>query len=122
MKGRPVRLVLVALTVAAAGVAVAQPQWWGRRGRRPVPGELPADRAGVPDWEVNEAFKNDIFTFVRVEYDSYGGRGRWGGGCWNDYPRSDLNFSYRLPQLTSLKVDPEPISLPLTAERIFDHP
>lgn len=114
---------LLGLSAVAAGVALAQP-WEGGRGYRSrySRGELPADRAGVPDWEVNESFKNDVFTFVRVEYDSYGGRGRWGGGCWTDFPDSDLNFSYRLQQLTSLKVNPDPISLRLTDERIFDHP
>lgn len=104
-----------------AGVALAQP-WGGRRGYYGQRGELPSDRAGVPDWEVNESFKNDVFTFVRVEYDSYGGRGRWGGGAWTDWPDSDLNFSYRLQQLTSLKVNPNPISLRLTDERLFDYP
>ncbi len=113
-------LVIVALAAVVSGVTWGQPPWWG--GRRSTPGELPADRAGVPDWEVNESFKNDVFTFVRVEYDSYGGRRRRGGGCWTDFPDSDLNFSYRLQQLTSLKVNPEPISLRLTDERLFDYP
>ena len=52
----------------------------------------------------------------------YGGRGRgrrgyggWGRGL-TDWPDSDLNFSYRLQQLTSLKVNPEPITLKLTDE------
>ena len=68
---------------------------------------LPEDRAGVPDWKNNERFKQDVFTFVRLEYDSgYGGYGgigggrRGGGGRWTtDWPDSDLNFlSYnRLP-------------------------
>lgn len=112
------RVAAIVLLAAASALAWGQP--W--RGRRFVPGELPADRAGVPDWKVDEAFADDVFTFVRVEYESYGGRGRWGGGCWTDWPDSDLNFSYRLQQLTSLKVAPQPISLRLTDERLFDHP
>ncbi len=88
---------------------------------------LPTDRAGVPDWEVSEKFSEDVFTFVRVQYDSsynsYGGWGRGGGGGWTtDWPDSDLNFSYRLQQLTSLKVNPEPICLRLTDPRLFDYP
>jgi hypothetical protein len=54
-----------------------------------------------------------------------GGYGRgWGGGWgWStDYPDSDLNFSFRLQQLTSLKVNPVPISLRLTDDRLFDYP
>ena len=76
------RLILAALPcllAVAGGVALAQPGWPGRwRRRSPLDG-LPADRAGVPDWKVDERFKNDVFTFVRVEYDSgYGGGGRLG--------------------------------------------
>jgi Domain of unknown function (DUF4159) len=88
------------------------------------------DRRGVPDWKVDERFKNDVFTFVRVEYDSYGGRGGgfgggyggWGGGWSTDFPDSDLNFSFRLQQLTALKVKPQPLHMRLTDERLFDHP
>jgi hypothetical protein len=113
----------------AVGVSLAQP---GRRGRgRSMPGVIPDDRAGVPDWKVDERFKNDVFTFVRIEYDDgvYGGgrRGGWGGyygwARWaTDFPDSDLNFSYRLQQLTSLKVNPNPITMRLTDERLFDYP
>ena len=74
---------------------------------------------------MDERFKNDVFTFVRIEYDSFGaaaavaaagsgggrGGGGYGGGRWaTDWPDSDLNFSFRLQQLTSLKVNPDPIS------------
>jgi hypothetical protein len=85
---------------------------------------MPADRAGVPDWEVDPRLNRDVFTFVRLEYDSYGGRGRggWGGGWATDWPDSDLNFSYRLQQLTSMKVNPDPITLRLTDDRLFDYP
>ena len=43
------------------------------------------------------------------------------GGC-TDFPDSDLNFSFRLQQLTSLKVNPDPITMRLTDERLFDYP
>jgi hypothetical protein len=51
-----------------------------------------------------------------------GGRRFWGGGWRTDWPDSDLNFSYRLQQLTSLKVNPNPISLRLTDPELFDYP
>ena len=52
---------------------------------------MPA-RTAYPTWEVNEEFKEDVFTFVRVRYDSYGPYGWW--DRWdNDYPDSDWNFS-----------------------------
>ncbi len=77
----------------------------------------PAYRAGVPEWEVMETFRQDVFTFVRVMYQS---RGR--GGWRVDYPAADLNFSYRLEELTSMKVDPEGETLDLLDDRLFDFP
>jgi hypothetical protein len=131
MTRRRTTLALILLTLAiVAGAAFAQFGPFGQgRGRRGMPGEIPADRAGVPDWKVDEKFKSDVFTFARVEYDSYGGRGfyggygGYGGGRWAiDFPDSDLNFSYRLQQLTSLKVNPNPVHFRLTDDRLFDYP
>ena len=48
----------------------------------------------------------------------FGGRGGW----LTDFPDSDLNFSFRLQQLTSLKVNPDPITMRLTDERLLDYP
>lgn len=81
------------------------------------------DRAGVPVWETDPSFKSDVFTFARVQYsDGYGGRG-YGGRKWRtDYPDSDYNFSLRLQQLTSIKVNPDPVVLQLTDPELFDHP
>ncbi|SMP78478.1 protein of unknown function [Neorhodopirellula lusitana] len=109
------RFALILAAVLVAGAALAQRgRWW--RG-----GGITTDRNGVPSWEVEENFPGDLFTFVRIKYDSYGGRG--GGGGWaTDYRDSDLNFSLRLQQLTSMKVNPEPIVLELTDERLFDYP
>ena len=118
------RLSLAALLLClavASGAALAQ-QFY----RRGNPRALPGDRSGVPNWKVDERFKNDVFTFVRVEYDSAwyaGGRRRgYGGGWLTDWPDSDLNFSFRLQQLTSLKVNPVPITKRLTDEDLFDYP
>jgi hypothetical protein len=100
------------------------------------------ERAGVPNWEADKEFSKDVFTFVRIRYSSrygggyrggysgrrsgYGRRGYgrgYGGGRWaTDYPDSDLNFSYRLQQLTSMEVDPNGIVLELTDESLFDYP
>ncbi|MFO0952785.1 MAG: DUF4159 domain-containing protein [Isosphaeraceae bacterium] len=113
------------LIAAVTGVSLGQPPWF--RGGR-TPGVMPADRAGVPDWKIDPAFRSDVFTFVRLEYDSYGrggGRGRgWGrGGGWaTDWPDSDLNLSFRLQQLTSLKVNPDPITLRVTDPKVFNYP
>lgn len=118
----------IALSVAAAiagGAALAQ----GIRIRtddgdvmriddhRELPGSV---RHGVPEWEAGGEFKNDVFTFARVKYDSGGWRG---GGKWlTDWPDSDLNFSYRLQQLTSMEVDPDGAIVELTDPELFKYP
>jgi hypothetical protein len=135
MTGRK-RAALVALAlgaVVASGVVFAQ--YGGGRGRgRDRDRWDEDDRGGVPDWENDPQFERDVFTFVRVVYgsggggyDDYGGWGRrgrrgWGGGWRTDWPDSDLNLSYRLQQLTSLKVNPNPIYMPLTDPELFSYP
>jgi hypothetical protein len=82
-------------------------------------------RRGVPDWESDREFSHDVFTFVRIQYSSgYGGygRGRRGGRWATDYPDSDLNFSFRLQQLTSMEVNPDGLVLELTNPKLFDYP
>jgi len=76
---------------------------------------------GVEDlqWEVNPRFKKDLFTFARIQYDSHGG---WWQKWRTDHPDSDQNFSFRLQQLTSLKVNPNPVILRLTDDSLFDYP
>ncbi len=88
------------------------------------------DRGDVPNWELDKEFSKDAFTFVRIRYSSgYGRRGsdrgfygRGGGGWATDYPDSDLNFSWRLHQLTSLRVNPEPMVLELTDPELVNYP
>ncbi len=76
-------------------------------------------RAGVPDWKVNKAMPEDVFTFVRIRYQSWGRR----GGKWStDYPDSDLNFSYRLQELTSMEVNPDGLVLEIDDPRLVDYP
>jgi hypothetical protein len=120
---RPIVAVVLVLSLFG-GLLVAQE--FGRRGRRGGRGfdpSRPPERNGVPEWQVDRAFKNDVFTFARIQYGSrYGGRGGWGGGWQTDFPDSDLNFSYRLQQLTSLKVDPNGKVLQLTDDVLFDYP
>jgi hypothetical protein len=122
---RKTRILLAVLAlVCVAGMVFAQQRGYrGRRGRQPI--DL-TERNGVPEWDVDPAFKKDVFTFVRIRYSSgggYGGYGGYGGDRWiTDFPDSDLNFSYRLQQLTSLKVDPKGKILELTDDELFDYP
>ena len=119
----------VVTLVLVGGIVFAQDR--GRRGRgygggygrgwsSDTPGAI-TDRRGVPDWQVDPHFKSDVFTFVRVKYSSYR-RGRGGGDWLTDWPDSDLNFPWRLQQLTSLKVDPQPRVVELTDDELFDYP
>lgn len=116
----PVQFASLALLAALLLTDTALAQRW-RRG--PID---ESDRRGVPDWQLNPRFAGEVFTFVRVRYDSWGGRsnrGYYRYGAWStDWPDSDLNFSYRLQQLTSIKVNPKPIHLSLDDKEIFDHP
>jgi hypothetical protein len=103
----------------------------GARQRGPVQRYDNQPRAFEPEWEIDREFTHDVFTFVRIRYSSgYSGQrgmGRYGrgfrGGNWaTDYPDSELNLSFRLHQLTSLEVNPEPIILELTDPELFNYP
>ncbi|MCU0915937.1 MAG: DUF4159 domain-containing protein [Planctomycetes bacterium] len=116
--------ILLALTIIAGAATLAQR---GRRGYYRGGGY--DDRRGVPNWQLDQEFPQDVFTFVRVQYSSgYGGYGRGrgyggSGGSWaTDYPDSDLNFSYRLHQLTSMEVNPDGIVLELTDPELVNYP
>lgn len=113
MKLRLLLIVALILTVTAAGFA--QRGYWRRQ--RFMDYDL-SDRRGVPDWENDKEFASDVFTFVRIRYTSYGGWQRWD----TDWPDSDLNFPYRLHELTSLEVASKPIILDLTDEKLLDYP
>ncbi|KAA5545864.1 DUF4159 domain-containing protein [Roseiconus nitratireducens] len=118
MKDRKKLLAVTLLLLAGVGVSQLALAQWGRRGRGR---SIEEDRRGVPMWEVDRRFPGDLFTFARVRYDSYYGRG--GGGGWStDYPDSDLNFSLRLQQLTTIKVDPVPVIVELTDPKLRDYP
>lgn len=93
-------------------------RWGGRAEGRLIKTETPEERNGVPTWEVDPAFKTDVFTFVRLEYDSYNRPRSW----LTDFPDSDLNFSFRLQQLTSMKVDPNGRILRMTDPELFQYP
>lgn len=121
MKTARIFVALAALgLILVGGIAIAQYSRGDRQGGRSRDYSLTRDRGGVPVWEKDQEFKNDVFTFVRIEYPSWGRRR--GGGWRTDYPDSDLNFSFRLQQLTSLKVDPDGKILRLTDPELFDYP
>ncbi len=117
------RLIIILCAAACLGAAGVFAQRYRDRGY--------SERRGVPDWTPDKNFSRDVFTFVRIRYSSgYGGRGYgrgygrgFSGGDWaTDYPDSDLNFSFRLHQLTSMEVDPDGVVLELTDPKLFDYP
>ncbi len=74
-----------------------------------------------PEWTNDAGFQSDVFTFARIIFKSRPGRPGWLGWI-NDYPDADLNLSYRLQQLTSLKVDPNCRVLKLTDPGLSNYP
>ena len=88
--------------------------WRGRRKRMP-------SRSEFPTWEIQREFEHDVFTFVRIQYDSFGPFGWW--DRWdNDYPDSDWNLSIRLQELMALQVAPTSKVMRLTDPELFDYP
>lgn len=82
--------------------------------------EVGSHSTETPTWTNRAGFERDVFTFVRVRYER---GGRWGRGGWTtDLPDSDLNLSYRLQQMTAIKVDPDGRILNLTDPELLDFP
>ena len=71
----------------------------------------------LPVWEVSTELPQDVFTFVRLRY-PYRRGFRWTA----DYPDAELNFSFRLHQLTSIQVNPFPLIINIDAEQMRHHP
>ncbi len=91
--------------------------------------EIDSHSTGTPEWKNPPGFEKDVFTFARIIFKVGMGRGTGGGwgtgrrfGWWVDFPDADLNFSYRLQQMTSMKVDPDARTLHLTDPDLADFP
>src|SRR5262245_3701007 len=83
-----------------------------------TPREIPQHSYETPMWTNSAGFDSDTFTFVRIKSQRSG----WGGGWSTDAPDSDLNLSYRLQQVTSMKVNPNGLFLEPTDKDIADYP
>lgn len=115
---RPRRLLAAGLLLLGVGFVFGQNFYGGTRGfggggRIRVAEEtitardIPTRSVDTPMWENPVGFENDVFTFARLRYGVEGWTGGVGGGSWStDLPDADLNLSYRLQQMTSLKVHP----------------
>ena len=112
-------LLLIALTAATPPVSTASPS-------EAMPPSQDSrwrdDRRQVPDWELDPAYEKDAFVFARVRFESRYRRWHRLGDWATDWPDSDLNFSFRLQQLTSMSVDPDGVVVDLTDPNLFDYP
>jgi len=141
------RIIMLAMLLAT-GFSFAQ--FRARRGESPRPGgpghfvqlegglvvnedeirtarETDSHSSGTPNWTNAPGFEHDVFTFTRVIFPSDPSQGTsWGSlrwlGWWVDYPDADLNLSYRLQQLTSIKTDPDGRVVKLTDPTLSQYP
>lgn len=131
---RPFRLRWTSIVLLAAGFTASGSgqESWGGGGVYVPPGattarEVESRSTGTPLWENARGFETDVFTVARLRYDRiirryrYGYGGRFGG--WTtDLPDADLNLSYRLQQMTSLKVDPNGRLIDATDPDLHNYP
>jgi hypothetical protein len=115
-----------AVVIALGAVVIAQfGPGRGRRGRE-IPRtarEIGQHDTETPTWTNPATHARDVFTFTRIVYDrGYGGYGYGRGGWTTDMPDSDLNLSWRLQQMTSMKVDPDGRIVRLTDPELADFP
>jgi hypothetical protein len=83
---------------------------------------VPTHSTETPTWTNAPGFEKDTFTFARIRYTRLESA-RWGGGFWwTDSPDSDLNLSWRVQQMTSIKVDPDGRYLNLKDPELFEYP
>jgi hypothetical protein len=115
-KPRIVLTISIGCAMLAAAVTLAQ--FRGRRFRGYEEG--PIDRGNIPTWRVDDEFRGDLFTFVRIRYRST--YERQSLAWYTDYPDADLNLSFRLQQYTTLAVNPEPKVIDITDPELLDYP
>jgi len=136
------RSLAVSLLLLVAGICVAQNRGWrgGRFRDRGGPitwteggvevdertvktaREVASHSSGTPNWTNAPGFERDVFTFTRVIRDRGDDSPRSAGSWVTDFPDSDLNLSFRLQQMTALKVDPDGRVFRLTDPDLASYP
>ena len=89
--------------------------------------EIASHSTGTPTWTNTPGFERDVFTFVRTMWrraaDSSGISYSSSSMGWiTDFPDSDLNLSFRLQQVTSMRTDPDGRVVRFTDPALFDYP
>ena len=128
IKKYALRMALAAAVTAVALVS-AEAQFrrggFGRRFSSPdlIPYEHRAEQE-MMEKALNPEFREDTFTFARLIFSDYEGTRQFGGGrLWDDdSPDADLNATYRLHMVTSLKVRPGLKFINITAKELNDYP
>src|SRR5436190_8543853 len=137
---------LVAIAALTATICVAQsgggrPQRWGNAEEGPIyytepPNSVPVDSRTVrtareiathsteaPEWTNNiPGSDKDVFTFVRIIRDRDAAGSPTAGTWIVDFPDSDLNFPYRLQQVTTIRTDPDGRTIRLTDPDLLNYP
>lgn len=128
MSPRTKFILIAACGLLVASTVIAQRWMGGRGGGRGyysdsalTAREIPQNGALTPMWTNEPGFEKDVLTFARIRYNR-GGFGYGRGGWETDLPDSDLNLSYRLQQLTAMRVDPDGRILRLTDEDLVSYP
>jgi hypothetical protein len=113
-------ILFILLTLASE----ANAQWrdrlsamWGR-GYATDPQDY--GRGNIPQWPMDSEVPKDTFVFARLKYRSWTQRRslNW----YTDYRDSDLNMSFRLHELTAMRVDPEGTYVEITDKRLLNFP
>lgn len=107
-----------------SGVLVAGPAAFTAQAQKNAREMIP-DGVEMPTWKVDPEFLYDSFAFVRVQYpvDGFYGVGHDPDNRWKiDAPDSDLNFSWRLQQMTSMAVHPDGVFIAPTDPRLYSYP
>ena len=109
-----VRLIGLLMALLVSGDFRAQEMGGSQRGRGTE------YYRNIPEWELDPKFENDCFTFVRIMYRSTANRSS--RAWWTDYPAADNNLSWRLHQLTAMKVAPIPKKFEIMDDELLKYP
>ncbi len=112
--------ILTALAVSIGALELLTPEVQGQQNAR----EMVTEGTEMPKWVVNPEFLYDGFTFARVRYstDRTYGFGHTPDRWRADAPDSDINFGWRLQQMTSIQVHPDGDFVNLTDPRLYSYP
>jgi hypothetical protein len=72
---------------------------------------------------LNPNFAQDVFTFARLKFDADRSDALGGGRLWDDdTPEADLNLTFRLYEVTSLKIRPGLNYIGITTKDLANYP